>query len=416
MSRQRTGGPRVLLLALLLGLLGAVALSGVVLLVPGTDEGAGQSEDEPGSSAGSTSVSPGAARALTADPRAVQLLHRAARAAVTTAYTGTAFVSTWDRDGAASYLVDVDNEPGAGTSVRVHASAANPEGAGYTVPAGSQGLGASEAGPSQDEVDLLLHSYDLAVGGAEPVAGRATSVLEVRRPGAGVAARFWVDDGTGLVLRREVYDSAGQVVRANAFVSVDVDAARFVKHPPPLLPGRTGRELSQDQLAGWQARGWACPMTLPGGLRLVDARTVPGLGAGPDAQARTDRASAPATPGAGAGAGASAPPSPVLHLTFSDGLSAVSVFQQRGELDRSGMSGYRTERRPGGQEVLVSQGFPRRVLWSSHGTVFTVVGDGDELVDAAVDALPHAGAEPAGGRDRLRRGIERLASWIDPFG
>ncbi|MGN6246279.1 MAG: sigma-E factor regulatory protein RseB domain-containing protein [Motilibacteraceae bacterium] len=397
MTERRSGSPGLLLLTVLLGLLGAVAVSGAVLLLPAGDDARQPEEDAPvgGPTARPATAAP--ATAPVADPRAVQLLRRAAGAAAATSFTGTQMVSTWDREGSASYVVDVDNEPGAGTSVRVHSSATNPDGAGYTtLLSGAPGVGG--AGASEEELGLLLDSYDLSVERGDSVAGRATTVVAASRPGAGLAARFWVDDASGLVLRREVYDGVGRVVRAAAFVSVDVDAAHFVKHPPPLLPGRTGQELSGRELTSWSEQGWACPHTLPAGLRLVDARSTT-AGAGGQAHQGAEQ--------------------PILHLTYSDGLSAVSVFQQRGELDRSGLSGYRAERRAGGtdeQEVLVSTGFPRRVLWSAHGLVFTVVGDAaDDAVDAVVAALPHEPQSRSGARERLRRGVERLGSWLDPF-
>lgn len=399
MTHQRSGGPRLLLLTLLLGLLGAVAVSSAVLLLPSED--AAPPDDEP--SAGQPTASPVAGQPRTvADPRAVQLLRRAAGAAAATSFTGTQIVSTWDREGSASYLLDVDNEPGAGLSVRVHSSATNPDGAGYTTsPAGTRDVGAVGGAGAGEELALLLDSYDLSVERTDQVAGRATTVVTARRPegdagAAGVAARFWVDDASGLVLRREVYDAGGRLVRAAAFVDVQVDTAHFVKHPPPLLPERSGQELSGTELAAWGRQGWACPRSLPSGLRLVDARST--------------------TAGQAAGQQGARADAPILHLTYSDGLSAVSVFQQRGQLDRAGLTGYRAERRADGHEVLVSEGFPRRVLWSARGLVFTVVGDAaDDAVDAVVAALPHEPDSASGARERLRRGVERLGSWLDPF-
>ncbi|HEU4674394.1 MAG TPA: sigma-E factor regulatory protein RseB domain-containing protein [Motilibacteraceae bacterium] len=392
MTQHRSGGPRLLLLTLLLGLLGAVAVSGALLLLP-ADEVPVEEEPPAGQAAGRpVTVEP---RGV-ADPRAVELLRRAAGAAGATSFTGTQMVSTWDREGAASYLLDVDNEPGAGLSVRVHSSATNPQGAGYTTVSGADNVASVGGSATGEELRLLLDSYDLSVERSDRVAGRATTVVSAGRPGGGVAARFWIDDASGLVLRREVYDAGGRMVRAAAFVDVDVDVAHFVKHPPPLLPGRSGRELSGAELAAWDERGWACPKTLPAGLRLVDARST--------------------TAGAAGGQQGSSAQQPILHLTYSDGLSAVSVFQQRGELDPAGLAGYRPERWAGGREVLVSDGFPRRVLWSARGLVFTVVGDAaDDAVDAAVAALPHETASRTGVRERLRRGVERLGSWLDPF-
>ena len=58
---------------------------------------------------------------------------------------------------------------------------------------------------------------------------------------------------------------------------------------------------------------------------------------------------------------------------------------------------------------------PRRVVWSAGGTVYTVVADAPErTVDAVVAALPHGAADddPLG---RLGRGLDRVASWFNPF-
>ena len=73
------------------------------------------------------------------------------------------------------------------------------------------------------------------------------------------------------------------------------------------------------------------------------------------------------------------------------------------------------EQRRGDGAVYVDNGTPRRVVWSAHGSVFTVVSDDPSVADAALAALP-APASNAGTGARLRHGVERLASWINPFG
>ena len=102
----------------------------------------------------------------------------------------------------------------------------------------------------------------------------------------------------------------------------------------------------------------------------------------------------------------------MLDLGFSDGLSVVSVFEQRGNLPDK-MAGWR-KTKVSGHAVFVAEPDQRSLTWSGRGTVYTVVADAQaQTVDAVVGALPHDG--PAGFWKRMKRGICRLASWANPF-
>ena len=77
---------------------------------------------------------------------------------------------------------------------------------------------------------MLAGHYDIAFAGTQLLAGRHTNVLEARRPGvtggaAAVAGRFWLDCATGMVLRRDVLDDDGAVVRTTSFDLLHVGAA-----------------------------------------------------------------------------------------------------------------------------------------------------------------------------------------------
>ncbi|MCA1824642.1 MAG: hypothetical protein LC640_10375, partial [Frankia sp.] len=126
------------------------------------------------------------------------------------------------------------------------------------------------------------------------------------------------------------------------------------------------------------------PTTLPNGLELFDARRRAGE------------------------------PGDVLHLSYSDGVSHVSVFEQRGRLDTSALDGWHRER-VAGTRVWVNDAFPRRVVWAANGRVFTVVAECERTsLEALVAALPHRGARrPL--LSRLTRGLRRVGSWINPF-
>lgn len=319
-----------------------------------------------------------------------RLLERAAAAPATASYTGTQFVAAWSSDVTASQLLEVSHTPEAGTTWL----AAGSDGTGGTAVRSA----ARSADPSilgDGAVALMSRHYSLAAGGTARVAGRAVDVVEARRPATAPqhapVARFWLDDATGLVLRREVYDDRGRPIRATAFVDVTVSQA--TSSSPALdgggKAGQAGQAWSSAldgaALHRMRTRGWDCPSTLPGPLPLVDARRG---GAGKE----------------------------IIHLSYADGIASISVFQQRGSLDRENLRGYRRET-VDGQDVWVRAEIPRRVVWSAGGTVYTVVADAPErTVDRAVDAL-HAGAkERAGGpMDRLGRGLDRVGSWFNPF-
>ncbi len=142
------------------------------------------------------------------------------------------------------------------------------------------------------------------------------------------------------------------------------------------------RPLSAGALARLRAGGWPLPGQLPGHLTLVQAQQTGG------------------TPGA------------VVDLAYSDGLSVVSLFLQRGHLPPR-LSGWsRVAVR--GQQVFTADPDRRSVAWSARGFVFTVLADAPEgTVDQVVMVLPHS-ARP-GFLGRMRRGLTALASWLDPF-
>jgi sigma-E factor negative regulatory protein RseB len=314
----------------------------------------------------------------------MHLLERAAAAPATTAYSGTQFVAAWTSDGTTSQVLDVTHSPSGGTTWR--AAGSRPGGA-------SVHAAADAADPSLlgvGAVALLARHYSLAGVPASRVAGRETDVVEARRPGPGeaVVARFWLDRDSGLVLRREVYDSRGRVIRASAFVDVTVTPEREAAGPGG-VDGASGRawakEMDDTQVRRMRSRGWDCPDELPGPLPLVDARRGGEQG-------------------------------DIVHLSYADGIASISVFLQHGDLDHDSLRGYRYEK-VAGRPVWVRAEVPRRVVWSSDGTVYTVVADAPErTVERAVHLL-HEVESPRGGDplDRLGRGLDRVASWFNPF-
>lgn len=298
-----------------------------------------------------------------------RLLERAAAAPATASYSGTQFVSAWSSDGTTSQVLEVSHSP--------------------QEPLDSSILGGGA-------VELITRYYSLSTAAPARVAGRVADVVEAFRPGSGPGdvpvARFWLDRDTGLVLRREVYDRAGRRVRASAFIDlafVDLalrEAARVDAVRAPAAGARAWPTvLDAAAVERMRTSGWNCPSELPGPLPLVDARR------GGDSRE-------------------------IVHLSYADGIASISVFQQRGSLDRDRLRGYRHET-VDGREQWVSAEVPRRVVWATGGTVYTVVADAPErTVDRTVEMLHAAAGEGAGGpADRLGRGLDRLGSWFNPF-
>jgi sigma-E factor negative regulatory protein RseB len=324
-----------------------------------------------------------------ADPHARSLLQRAAMAPDEVTYQGTQFVSAWTEQGSTGLVVDVVHRAGRGTTVRTAGTA--------TAPAGSSYVPADATAPSLlagvTTLNLLAQHFDLATGPAGKVAGRPVDVVVATGPGRGTpAARFWLDRDTGLVLRREVYDEAGRTTRASAFVDVTISEAGDdlgveggdeTRHSDASYAWP--RPIHSAALAKMRRHGWACPDRLPPSLQLVDARRGGGSYGG------------------------------IVHLSYSDGLASVSVFQQRGRLQADKLDGYRATT-VNGAVIYVRDGVPQRLTWAADGTVYSVVADASALtVGSVVAALPHA-RDDGGAWNRVERGLNRMASWFNPFG
>jgi sigma-E factor negative regulatory protein RseB len=337
------------------------------------------------SSAAQSEVVPGS------DPAALALLRAAVRAESTLTYGGLEDVtgedasdggsddtsSTRSADTAAGEVVAVSHVAGQGTVLMLSAvGTASGTRAGF--------LGAGARRPDL-LVDLLQRCYRVVLDGTATVAGRPTRVVAVQDVEGQVAARFWVDDATGLLLRRDLVDRSGRTTASSAFRAVSLTGAP-VSFLPPLLPTASTGGLDSASLQSYRSNGWPVPAAL-GGLALFDARQVPGDGTGDGG---------------------------VLHLTYSDGLSTASVFVQRGRLDVADLPGAR-HAVLGGQHVLVLAGHPRQVVWDADGFVITVVADTDrDQLGGVVADLPH-GQQDVSGWGRVERGLSRMVSWVNPF-
>ncbi len=314
---------------------------------------------------------------------AARLLAQAAQAAIGTSYQGEEVVTRWSQGSGGSVLVSDVWHVSGGQTVTQTLDAGTP-----TQPY----LSSDEDGQAPEGVlgvtaplvHLLEDHYVMAYAGTSAADDRTAQVVEARRSDGSLAARFWLDDATKLPLEREVFDNASHVISRDLFI--DVRFAQQGSTPvgaPADSPGLWTDPFSQARLLALRARGWLVPAQLPGGLSLfTGAETV-------------------------------ADTSPVLDLGYSDGLSVISVFEQRGHLPVS-LPGWR-EATVAGHVIFVAGPDQRSLTWSGRGTVYTVVADAPTpTVDAVVGTLPHD--KPPGFWKRMTRGLVRLASWVNPFG
>jgi sigma-E factor negative regulatory protein RseB len=327
---------------------------------------------------------PGESEVRPAAPDGFELLERAALAADHLSYRGTQIVSFWSGTGSTSAVIDVVHVAGDGLLVRVAPTPQNPGGAVYNDEGGDL---PDVVGFAKGTLALLADHYEAGVESTGEVAGRRADIVAVRRPGSSPRARFWIDRATALPLRREVLDEAGRTIRESAFIDLTVEDTRVaesVQDDARNAPVAAGQPMAPGDLEWLRREGWVVPDRLGEDLELFDARL---LGEGDE---RT------------------------LQVSYSDGLSSASVFQQRGRLDTDAMDGWQRER-VGDHDAWVQGAFPRRVVWSGDGIVFTVVADCPQAtLDGLVGALPHG--EPGPGlRTRLGNGLGRIGSWLNPF-
>jgi MucB/RseB N-terminal domain len=271
---------------------------------------------------------------------------------------------------------------------------AGPDHTGQSADAGSGSTGQSPSasypdmdgilGVSPQLLALLRVNYHVVFAGRGSAAGHAALVVEARRPGGSLAARFWLDAATKLPLRREVFARDAQMISEDAFTNLELGDGGLAGLPSAAVASPAA-PLRNGTLGALRAGGWPLPAQLPGNLALF-AATATGTSSGQ-----------------------------AVGLSYSDGLSVVSLFVQRGELAGL-MPGWRAVAL-GGRTVYaldpLDQG-DSSLAWSAGGFVYTLVADAPiTTVDQVIAALP-AGSQPGFWR-RMAHGLRRMASWVNPL-
>ena len=409
--------PRVLAAAL------AVAMPGLLVSACSSQSGAGPAGGDAVSAAGRAAAGPvtrGRAPATAKRPatvRAVNLLAQAAQAAIVTSYQGQEIVTRWSQGGGSVLVSSIWHVSGGQTVTQTTADGASYSSQSYLSSDTDSQSPEGVLGVTAPLIGLLKSHYLVAYAGSGSADNRTAQVVEAWRSDGSIAARFWLDDATKLPLEREVFDTAAHVIGQDVFIDVSFTAAGGLGGVPPQggsggmgppgrrdsrAPGASPQQaaaksasarvsasppgpwtdpFSRCQLLALRDGGWQVPAELPGGLSLfTGAKTRAETGA-------------------------------VLDLGYSDGLSMVSVFEQRGKLPAT-LPGWRKTK--AGGHVVFALPDQRLLTWAGHGMVFTMVADApSQTVDAAVGALPHDG--PAGFWKRMSRGLVRVASWVNPF-
>jgi len=198
----------------------------------------------------------------------------------------------------------------------------------------------------------VLQTSLAAVLGVEEVIGRQTVVIAVEPKAGGAARRYWVDQATGVILRTEERDAAGEIVFTSFFTRIsfglNLPSALFRFTPPagariiPLFlsgdPVSTPEALRR--LAGF---GVTVPDTLPYGYRFRDG-TVSRHGALVASAA-----------------------------TYTDGIRAVTVFQT--PASKMAFPPVGIPARLGAADArLLDLGYFRILIWRRGGIIYAAAG------------------------------------------
>jgi sigma-E factor negative regulatory protein RseB len=312
----------------------------------------------------------------------VTLMSAAVIACRTVSYSGVQMVAWWGTEDSTTYLIQVwhaSGEPevadGAGGQNGQRGSIAEPG------MAAADHATAGVLSVSSWMLSLLRSNYLIEYAGNGTADSRTASIVTVRRDDGSLAARYWLDEATGLPLRREMFDSNGHLVGEGAFIDVNFGGVSSEPVPPRIAQAWSAQPTKKD-LSMLRRQGWPVPSRLAGNMALVGvSQAMPTSGQ-------------------------------VLDASYSDGLSVVSVFMQRGELAGKLPGWSRTV--VNGTAVYSSEPDQRSLAWSADGVVYTVISDAPQgTVDEVVGQLPH---DRGGGVwQRVGRGLRRMGSWLNPF-
>jgi hypothetical protein len=181
-------------------------------------------------------------------------------------------------------------------------------------------------------------NYRLSMLPDQVVAGRTTYVVEAVRLQGSLTERFFLDQATGLLLRREQIER-GRTIRTVEFVAISDLRAAGTSRPTRPQPQHRASPVSTTNLS----RTWDVPRSLANGFELVDAYRRP------DGS---------------------------LQLYYSDGLLGMSVFEQHGTLIHDAMPSGGHDATVSGRRVRVYDAAGgRTIVWDTGKAVYACVTD-----------------------------------------
>jgi negative regulator of sigma E activity len=310
-------------------------------------------------------------------PTAVSWLQHAAAAPNRISYHGTQIITAWGPQGASSAMFDITHAASQGSEISVLGSSSAP-GAKAFVQRATTADAAIDGGP----LALLQATYQLVDKCCTDLIGRTAVLVEALRDDQTLAARFWIDKTTGLLLQRQLFSEDGKtMVRATVFTELEIEDSEFLGHLPPMLPSGV-EAVGMGKVDNLRSQGWVCAPELPASLMLYDVHRDTANGS--------------------------------LQFSYSDGLFNVSVFEQRGTLDPAAVAGFSSTDSPG---VYQRYGMPSYVVWSSGGIVYTLIGDlPPDQLGQVVRAFGHDVPIKLTAIERLGTGLAKIATWLTPMG
>lgn len=315
---------------------------------------------------------------------AVEVLDRVVAASRAAAYEGRVVVAAFSERGPAVSEMGITQWPDG--ELRVTRSGGwelgRVEGEGYLRSSPDTLLRLSGVERTPFELDRLLRKYALDLGGTSDLdTGPARVVRILERETGTRRERLHVDEASGLVVRRETFDRQGAPVRVMAFTRLETHDAEVVR-PDEENVDVERRALTPGDTGDLREAGFLVHDELPAGYRLVEVHELEDSSV------------------------------PTLHLVYSDGLYALSLYQQQGRLATSAVDGaVRLSTDDGGHVWRWPGSQPRRVVWTGDRLTFTALTDAptDELLTVA-SGLPTSRTGSI--LDRLGRGLSRVGEWL----
>ncbi|MDX6240657.1 MAG: hypothetical protein QOG10_5477 [Kribbellaceae bacterium] len=314
-------------------------------------------------------------------PAAVSWLQRAAAAPDRVSFHGTQIITSWGPQGARSAMLEIVHAAEQGSEISVVGAGASPGAKAFVQRADHASGLTVDGGP----LSLLEATYELVYKCCTETIGRASVLIEALRGDRTLAARFWIDKATGLLLQRQLFTVDGRtMVRATVYTELELDDSDFLGHLPPMLPGAVA-SVGLGGVDNLRAQGWNCADELPRSLKLYDVHQDSAGGS--------------------------------LQFSYSDGLFTVSVFEQRGALDPAALASYTVTSTAEGAKVYIRHGMPSYAVWSSGGIVYTLIGDIPyDALGQVVAAYPHEAPPKVTAVHRMGIGLAKMALWLTPMG